>query len=403
MSAEGFSDADWTKINALDPNDFGLPKRGTNSAIIGTFNMLKLGDGSQDAKRWDFLSKIRARYDFLAIQEVLDDLSGLDRLMSRLPKHYEFLVSDTTGKFPGDRYGLTERLAFIYNPKRIRLDDLASDITYDRSWVLNQLNEDWTTWEKFFQKYNAELKKFDEGKRKQRPALGDYATPAFLTFIRQPHCAAFTILGKDNAPGIPFLAVNAHLLYGKGKTERKREFNALLNWLIYRSQEPERMYHTNMILLGDLNLEFTSAATKREEIDDRLRALNQEDLGSMEAATVNFPLLSVHPSRANLPEDEQLFRTNARTSQTYDQIGFFVAPNESRLPFPHHNANAGNNGPNGYDYGVFRFTDLIAKALHNRNTFAALTDAQQDALIPRAHADISDHLPAWTRIPLPTS
>lgn len=401
--ATGFSTADWKKINKQQVNDFGLPKRLGNSAVVGTFNMLKLSGGDPTDKNWDFLAKVCSRFDFLAIQEVLDDLSGLEHLMTRLPAGYEFLVSDTTGKFPGDRHGLTERLAFIYNTKRIRLDDLASDITYDRSWVLNKLHEDWATWEKFFTKFNKATQQFEAGTRSKRPKLGHYATPAFLTFIRQPHCAAFTLIGADGSAGIPFLAVNSHLLYGKGKTERKREFNALLDWLIYRAQDVERMYHTNMILLGDLNLEFSSASKKREQIDDRLRALNDEDLASSEAATVNFPLLSVHPSRAALPEDQRLFRTNARSNQTYDQIGIFAAPGETRLPFPGDNKSASQNGANGYDYGVFRFTDLIAKALHNRNTFAALTDAQQDALSSRANADISDHLPAWTRIPLPSN
>ena len=401
MMAAGFSTADWKLINKQQVNDFGLPKRLGNSAVIGTFNMLKLSGGSADAKNWNFLAKICGRFDFLAVQEVLDDLSGLEQLKSKLPDNYDFLVSDTTGKFPGDPHGLTERLAFIYNRDRFRLDHLASDITYDRSRVLSQLHHDWDKWEKFFKKFEAAMKKFEQGKRKKRPALGSYATPAFLTFIRQPHRAAFSLLGDEESDPLPFLAVNTHLLYGKGKTERKREFYALLDWLVYRSQDVERMYHTNMILLGDLNLEFNNATTKRKEIDDRLRKLNDEDLASVEAATVNFPLLSVHPSRSDLPPTQRLFRTNARSTQTYDQIAFFAAPGETRLPSPEANSEAGIHGPSGYDYGVFRFTDLIAKALHNKDSFAALTKTQRDSLISRANADISDHLPAWTRIPLP--
>jgi hypothetical protein len=202
---------------------------------------------------------------------------------------------------------------------------------------------------------------------------------------------------------LPFLAVNTHLLYDKGKIERKWESYALLDWLVYRSQAIERMYHTNMILLGDLNLEFNNATTKRKEIDDRLCKLNDEDRASVEAATVNFPLLSVHPSRAALPQKDRLFRTNARSNQTYDQIGFFAVPGESRLPFPEPNSKAGSHGPTGYGYGVFYFTDLIAKTPHNKDSFVTLTKTQRDSLISRANADISDHLPAWTRIPLPSA
>ena len=101
MSAEGFSQADWAAINALPLNSFGLPSRRTRSLVLGTFNMLKLGDAGADAKRWAFLRKVCARFDFLAVQEVMDNLSGLQRLCEELGAPYQFLVSDTTGKgFP---------------------------------------------------------------------------------------------------------------------------------------------------------------------------------------------------------------------------------------------------------------------------------------------------------------
>ena len=109
MPRSRFTAAEWRKIEALNPDDFGLPKRRAKSAVIGTFNTLKLGKDDDDAKHWDYLTNICKRFDLLAVQEVLDDLSGLERLVRGM-RGYELLVSDTTGKFPGARRGLTERL-----------------------------------------------------------------------------------------------------------------------------------------------------------------------------------------------------------------------------------------------------------------------------------------------------
>jgi hypothetical protein len=398
MPRSRFSAAEWRKIEALNPDDFGLPKRRPRSAVIGTFNTLKLGSDDDDAKHWDYLTNICKRFDFLAVQEVLDDLSGLERLVRGM-RGYELLVSDTTGKFPGARRGLTERLAFIYRPDRVRLDDLASDITYDRSWVLETLQQDRALWNQFFDDLDQRLATWKQTGKGARPSISSSTTPAFLTFIRQPHCAAFSLINAGAGSDIPFLAINAHLLYGNAKSERKREFNALVQWLIYRAQVVDRMYHTNMILFGDLNLEFKTAAEKRAEIG-RLRGLNQGELGSANAALVNFPLLSVHPDRQHLSASEQLFRTNARSSQTYDQIAFFVHPDEEGLPLPSDNKTAGQNGASGYDYGVFRFTDLVAQALDQAPDYNNLPRARRDYISRRVNSGFSDHLPAWTRIPL---
>ena len=93
MAGDGFTDAQWDSINQLDPDNFGLPVRSNIIFTFGTFNMLKLGKANDDAKRWDFLTKICERFDFLAIQEIMDDLDGLQRLQQSLPNHFDVIVS----------------------------------------------------------------------------------------------------------------------------------------------------------------------------------------------------------------------------------------------------------------------------------------------------------------------
>ena len=111
MAAKKFTAEEWKAIRkALEKNaaKYGLPKREYGSAVLGSLNIRKLGSArSRDQDTWEFLAHVCSHFDLLAVQEVLDDLSGLRRLMSLMPSEYGLIVSDTTGAFPGRR-GLAE-------------------------------------------------------------------------------------------------------------------------------------------------------------------------------------------------------------------------------------------------------------------------------------------------------
>lgn len=396
-----FTLQEWTRIHNRFDNEassnFSLPIKENNSVVIGTFNIRELGKlGNRPDQAWGLLKKICLSFDLLAIQEVADDLSGLIHLKSLLTADYGLVVSDVTGTFPGDS-GNSERMAFLFNWNRIRRTELASDITYDRSKVVETLFENRDLFNIAWEEYLIELGKYEEKCRiaeiegKRKPSKPKPELPVFLTFIRQPHCASFEIVPKPGNQPIGFLAVNAHLLFGERAFERKAEFMALIEWLYLRAKQAENMYHKNMILLGDCNLEFKDFNIQRTEIDDYLKSLNETRLTSKKAAKANFPLLSEHPNNGFLA-------TSARQKDTYDQIGIFTHNQE--LPDYTANATAGTMGKDGYDYGVFKFTDLIAKELFNSD-YNALNKTNQDYIINRSQWDISDHLPAWIRIPIP--
>lgn len=393
MATKKFSDSDWKKIMALaesSAEDFGLPAPRRKSVVIGSFNIRKLGTvKNRSPQAWDFLEMISERFDLLAVQEVTAGLAGIRELKRRLGPNRGLVISDTTGVFPGDR-GNPERLAFLFDWTRVERTELASDITYDRSKVLNTLGKAQKDHEKRLKAWRKEVLATPEG-RQEAPPLPGYVPPEFVTFIRQPHCASFKVPGRGGAAPYEFLVVNAHLLYGEDAGERKAEFNALIEWLTIRTKSRSKLYHKNILLLGDCNLEFEDAEEKRSEVDDFVKKLNTTRLKSKRAAKANFPLLTAHPKWGAL-------RTNARQEQTYDQIGLFS--NDSRLPAAGKNEKAGEMGADGYDYGVFMFTDLFAAALHGKK-FKKLTQAQRDNLIERCEHDVSDHMPAWIRLPVP--
>lgn len=401
MAKKKFKAAEWSNLHSLldskGESDFGLPGARDNSVIIGTFNIRELGKVSNRSDfAWDFLRKICSRFDLLAIQEVADNLEGINHLKNLLGDKYGMVVSDVTGVFPGER-GNAERLAFLFKWERIERTELASDITYDRSRVVNTLFDKRKSFSDDWETHIRALGELEEKERaaiaagKRKPPKPPIGLSEFVTFIRQPHCASFKVKSKSNQPPIDFLAINAHLLYGTKAQERRVEFEALLDWLCIRAKQADRLYHKNLILLGDCNLEFETMNIKRLEIDNRLKSLNQKVLRSKKAAKANFPLLTPHPTSGEL-------RTNARLEQTYDQIGIFL--HDDRLPNSDENDTAGQTGDDNYNYGVFNFTELISGALFTKK-YNDLTKTQKDHVIKCSQWEISDHLPAWIRLHVP--
>ena len=131
--ATQYTSAEWRTIReTLEPNrgKYGLPEREYGSVLLGSFNIRKLGSSrSRSPDTWEFLADVCRSFDLLAVQEVMDDLSGLRRLMSLLGPDFDLIVSDVTGRFPGES-GLGERLGFIYRPSVVKRTEVATDITY---------------------------------------------------------------------------------------------------------------------------------------------------------------------------------------------------------------------------------------------------------------------------------
>ena len=104
--ATQFTSSEWKAIRDTldaDPARYGLPEREYGSVLLGSFNIRKLGSSrSRSPDTWEFLAEVCRSFDLLAVQEIMDDLSGLRRLMSLLGPDFDLIVSDVTGKFPGE-------------------------------------------------------------------------------------------------------------------------------------------------------------------------------------------------------------------------------------------------------------------------------------------------------------
>ena len=386
--ANPFTKPEWDAINTeLDsnPQKYGFPKRIAGSALLGSFNVRKLGNASnRDAQTWNFLAKICRQFDLLAVQEIMDDLSGINKLMSLLGPDFGMIISDKTGVFPGD-IGLGERLGFIFRWTVVKRGEVVSDISYDRSKVLEILRKYGPEIIKANDEYTLQQTEYESGIRKSPPSL---KMPAFLSFIRQPYCVSFSIHGVPGSNPIQFMAINAHLHFGDYLSDRRQEFDALMEWINARVKDNDKAYYPNFILMGDLNLDYNDPEKDRTNIEKHLKTYN--DAHGKEVH-VNFPFLDPHKGQ------QSPYRSNARLNETFDQIGLFFRHVD--LPTFEDNENMPIN-ETGPDFGVFNFANLFSKAILGK-TILSLNKTPKANFIARFEHKVSDHMPLWLRLPIP--
>ncbi|MEO0409489.1 MAG: endonuclease/exonuclease/phosphatase [Cyanobacteria bacterium P01_A01_bin.135] len=393
------TEAEWDRINALfaqDPYRYGLPQREYGSAVLASFNIRKLGKvSSRSANTWNFLAKVCSHFDLLAVQEIMEDLEGFDRLLETMGEDFNAVVSDVTGVFPGER-GLGERLGFIYNTNLVKRGPIVSDISFDRTKLLATLVQHHRELIDALAPYLEYLEKHERwqlapaGPAPRKPRV---QVPVFLTFIRQPFTTSFSIVGHPGTQPYQLMAINAHLYFGESIQDRRQEFDALMQWTIERVRGSELDEYPNQIILGDLNLDFDNPKRDRPRIETHIKTFNQdmEKLGN--GINVNFPFLDVHPNY------QEPFRTNARLNQTFDQIGLFS--HDARLPTYRNNATVGTY-TRGPDYGVFNFVELFREAL-GVPPIDTLDRGQKQAFFSKFDHEVSDHMPLWVRLPLPNA
>ncbi len=385
----------WHTLATKGDAHFGLPKRRDGSLLFASWNIRKFGaerrsDGtlarSEDAYR--LIETFCARCDFIAIQEVQDSLWSVRHLRDRLnhlrpDADYRLVASDVTGKAPGFK-GMKERLAFLYDRRRVEQTEIASDITLDLTAVLTNVNASIDLIKtkvregqpagflERIRRWFEEIQPFKSGQ-----------LPAFIQFIRSPHLVTFRVPG-DPGHSYEIACVNAHLLSGT-ETEREREFFALLEWLFLRSENKVQQDAPITLLLADLNLSFDSDNDARKRaIEEFIVELNRGRLGQQDAK-VNFPFLDTPPGRVPI-------RTNAREDETYDHIAWLA--NDDRFPRGRHNGSAGSLGGDEFDYGMFNFTQLFRDS-----GVVSRPDGSMD--FSKFEHDVSDHMPIWLRLVRP--
>lgn len=190
------------------------PKNASASLLLATWN-LQAFDGGESNNRTDesfwYIAEIISHFDLIAIQEVGAHLGALNKLKKLLGDTWRYVVSDVSeGKKGND-----ERLAFLYDRRKIRFSGVAGEI------VIPPVE--------------------DSRGRLIRPASQLVRTPSIIGF---------------ESGWFRFMVSTVHIIWGEGVAEspaRVAEIRALAEFLKDRSED-QHAWSQNQVLLGDFNI-----------------------------------------------------------------------------------------------------------------------------------------------------
>ena len=188
-------------MHLMDRPPTKIPNRRVDeNLIIASWNIRNFGAKKSD-RAVQYIADIVERFDIVAIQEVKDDLSGLQRLQKILPGNYKILVSDPTGNH--------ERFAFLFDKRTIISTGMVGEIGLPI----------------------------------------DAKTHCGFQLQRVPYCASF------RAGRFDFVIVDAHIFYGKERQGnfRAQEIDALVGEIV-RQSKTATAFDRDFFLVGDFNI-----------------------------------------------------------------------------------------------------------------------------------------------------
>lgn len=210
-------------LNALNSTlDQSIPpKKLDKNLLIATWNIRAFGDltkkwqsGSGDSPKRDWhavaaIAEILKRFDVIAVQEVKANLRALRHTLKLMGPNYSFLLTDVNQGAVGNG----ERMAFIFDTRRIQLSGLACELVVPDEW---------------------------------KNSITDVALKE--QFVRSPYAVSFR--SNDQT----FILVTLHILYGDKSEDRINEISGIAKWMADWAKDTNA-YHQNFIALGDFNID----------------------------------------------------------------------------------------------------------------------------------------------------
>ncbi|PHN03637.1 endonuclease/exonuclease/phosphatase family protein [Flavilitoribacter nigricans] len=195
-----------------------IPRKTTaENLLIATWNIREF-DSNRYGKRMEeaiyYIAEIIDHFDLVAVQEVNEDLEGINRVRRVLGSAWKLMFSDVTEGSSGNQ----ERLAFLYDSRKLSFTGLAGEL------VVPPL----------------ELK--DEAGKTVYQAQNQLARTPIIVGLR--------------TSWFKFMIATVHILYGKKANEdplRVEEVRVLSDFLAQRADNVHA-HSNNLILLGDFNI-----------------------------------------------------------------------------------------------------------------------------------------------------
>jgi len=197
------------------------PKKLDKNLLIASWNIRAFGNLTRkwestknDSPKRDLhsvlvIAEIIKRFDVIAVQEVKSNIRALRDTLKVLGNNWSLILTDVT---KGDS-GNGERMAYIFDTRRVQLSGLAGELVIPNEW------------------YN----KIDKN------ALNEQ-------FVRTPYAVSFRSNDKT------FILVTLHIKYGKKSKDRLKELKGIAQWLASWASNINAYDH-NLIALGDFNID----------------------------------------------------------------------------------------------------------------------------------------------------
>ncbi|HVD49294.1 MAG TPA: endonuclease/exonuclease/phosphatase family protein [Gaiellaceae bacterium] len=207
-----------------------IPAKTKDHLLVATWNIANLGVQDRLDSDYALIAEQIGWFDLVAVQEVNDDLRGIEAIHDRLSKRYDLLFSDASGN--------RERQAFLYDSRKVtRLREVGR-----LSIPPSQLA------------------------RIKLPG----STTAFSGFDRGPYLASF------GSGAFRFSLLNVHLFYGSddpADLDRRTLETFAVAWWADKTHRDTKSYVGDIVPLGDFNL---PKAAPGDRIFDALVALGLE-------------------------------------------------------------------------------------------------------------------------------
>ncbi len=208
--------------------------------------------------------EVLSRFDVIAIQEAKGNLRALRDTLRFLGDDWSFLMTDITAGNAGN----SERMAFLFDRRRVRPSGLAAEIVVPPEWT-NEVGEDALT----------------------------------TQFARTPYAVSF------RAGDTTFILVTLHVDYGKRPEDRRPELAAIARWMDEWASRSTK-WHQNLLALGDFNIDRKG--------DDLYQAFTSTGL-------------TVPPELNSVPRSIFASATSPSSGKYYDQIAWFTSGSRRRL------------------------------------------------------------------------
>jgi endonuclease/exonuclease/phosphatase family metal-dependent hydrolase len=264
--------------------DAAVPaKKVGRNLLVGTWNVRAFGDmsetwvrGEHDSPKRNLadvlaIAEIVSRFDVVAIQESRANLKALRHMLKALGPEWGLILTDVNPPPAGNG----ERLAFVFDTKRVQASGLAAELVIPDEWL-----------------------------KRGKIAAGALQEQ----FVRTPYAVSF------QAGGQTFILTTLHVIYGADADDRTGELKAIAEWLAGWAKRTSEDYRQNLIVLGDFNID--------REGDPNYEALTSTGL---------------QPPAELKTQPRTIFDTETKR-HFYDQIAWFTAGRSSRLTLDYEGA-----------------------------------------------------------------